>query len=100
MPSASSPPHLTCCACCACCARCGWFPQDATSLAYRLIANYGLSPLGLTTWAPAPRRSNALKERSFEVTGALGCSACLLCALVVRVGRGWSASMASGGRAK
>lgn len=77
-----------------------WSPQDATSLAYRLIANYGLSPLGLTTWAPAPRRSNALKERSFEVTGALGCSACLLCALVVRVGRGWSASMASGGRAK
>ncbi|KAI7845492.1 hypothetical protein COHA_001038 [Chlorella ohadii] len=42
--------------------------KDATSLAYRLIANYGLSPLGLTTWAPAPRRSNALKERSFEVT--------------------------------
>lgn len=45
-------------------------PQDATSLAVRLIANYGLSPLGVTTWAPAPRRSNALKERSFEVTGA------------------------------
>ena len=54
--------------------------QDATSLAFRLIANYGLSPLGVTTWAPAPRRSNALKERSFEVTGAVWlCSGAQVC---------------------
>lgn len=39
-------------------------------MAYRLVANYGLTPLGITTYAPAPKRSNALKQRSFEVTGA------------------------------
>ena len=39
-------------------------------MAYRLVAIYGLTPMGITTYAPAPKRSNALKERSFEVTGA------------------------------
>ncbi len=41
--------------------------SDATRLATRLVANYGLSDLGITTYAPVPRRMGFM-QRSFEVT--------------------------------
>lgn len=79
MPATTRRLFSDCHSCASSPAHCPTCPlQDATSLAFRLIANYGLSPLGVTTWAPAPRRSNALKERSFEVTGAPGVHALLL----------------------
>jgi hypothetical protein len=42
--------------------------QDATRLAVRLVSNYGLSELGITTYAPVPSRLGFM-QRSFEVTG-------------------------------
>ncbi len=44
-------------------------PQDATRLAVRLVANYGMSEAGITTYAPVPT-SLGFMQRSFQVTGA------------------------------
>ena len=55
-------------------------PQDATRLAVRLIQNYGLSPLGVTSYAPPPDHVGAGTKRGFEVTGAPpGPVLCVLC---------------------
>jgi hypothetical protein len=43
--------------------------QDATQLAVRLVSNYGLSGLGITTYAPPPGRMGPSKAK-FEVAGA------------------------------
>lgn len=41
--------------------------RDATRLATRLVANYGMSEAGITTYAPVPARPGFM-QRSFEVT--------------------------------
>ncbi|KAL4448900.1 hypothetical protein ABPG77_007617 [Micractinium sp. CCAP 211/92] len=41
--------------------------RDATRLAVRLVANYGMSEAGITTYAPVPT-SLGFMQRSFEVT--------------------------------
>lgn len=68
---------------CGGCACCGCFPtpaclpacrlsalQNAAKLARRLVSNYGLSPLGITTHAPPSLPDTQMQRRTFEATGA------------------------------
>lgn len=45
--------------------------QDATQLAVRVVSNYGMSGLGITSYAPMIGRSGPPKG-NFEVSGGLG----------------------------
>ena len=45
--------------------------QDASRLAMRIVANYGLSDLGITTYAPVPPGLGFM-QKSFEVGGRAG----------------------------
>lgn len=59
--------------------------QDATKLALKIVTNYALSDLGLTTYAP-PGTSLGYMQKSFEVIPSESCpwlsmfaSSCSLC---------------------
>lgn len=45
---------------------CVWSLQDATQLALKIVTNYGLSDIGITTYA-APGASPGFMRKSFEV---------------------------------
>lgn len=56
--------------------------QDAGSLAMKIVANYGLSDIGITTYA-GPTASLGYMQKSFEARAlALStCNVCLLCSI-------------------
>lgn len=50
-----------------------WYLQDATQLALKIVTNYGLSDIGMTTYA-APGASLGFMRKSFEVLPLDCCS--------------------------
>ena len=53
--------------------QCVWHLQDATQLALKIVTSYGLSDIGITTYA-APGASLGFMRKSFEVLPLDGCS--------------------------
>lgn len=57
--------------------RCVWHLQDATQLALKIVTSYGLSDIGITTYA-APGASLGFMRKSFEVLPFDGWRHCCL----------------------
>lgn len=58
--------------------------QDATQLALKIVTSYGLSDLGITTYA-SPGTSLGYMRKSFEVAALTAALSCDCCSLIVSI---------------